>query len=63
MLCCAFCITKIKNKDNGQHKDCDLCLIEDIENEKKNKLKENIENLEKLSLNLQQSINEIKKYI
>jgi hypothetical protein len=59
-LCCAFCITKIKDDENGQHKDCDVCSIKDIENEKKNKLKDNIENLEKLSLNLQQSINEIK---
>ena len=41
-LCCAECITKIKAKLNGQHKDCDVCLIEDIENEKKNKLEENI---------------------
>ena len=59
-LCCAFCITKIKDDENGQHKECDVCSIKDIEKEKKNKLKENIENLEKLYLNLQQSINEIK---
>jgi len=60
-LCCAKCITKIKKKDNGQHTDCDICLIEDIENDKKNKLKENIKSLEDLSNNLQQSINELKK--
>jgi len=60
MLCCAFCITKIKDDGNGQHKDCDVCSIRDIEKDKKNKLKENIEKLEQLSLNLQQSINEIK---
>ena len=59
-LCCAFCITKIKDDKNGQHKECDVCPIKDIEKEKKNNLKINIENLEKLSLNLQQSINEIK---
>ena len=59
-LCCAFCITKIKDDENGQHKDCDVCSIKDIEKEKKNNLKENIEKLEELSLNLQQSINEIK---
>ena len=39
-LCCAECIIKIKAKESGQHKDCDVCTIEDIENEKKNKLKE-----------------------
>ena len=60
-LCCAECITKIKAKKNGQHKDCDVCLIEDIENEKKNKLKENIKCLENLSITFEQSINEIKK--
>ena len=59
-LCCAKCITKIKAKNIGQHRDCDICFIEDIENEKKNKLKENIILLEDLSNNLQQSINELK---
>ena len=59
-LCCAECIIKIKTKENGQHKDCDVCTIEDIENEKKNKLEENIKSLENLSINLQQSINELK---
>ena len=32
-LCCAKCITKIKTKEIGQHTDCDLCLIKDIEND------------------------------
>ena len=58
-LCCAECIIKIKKKF-GKHSDCDLCLVEDIENEKKNKLEENIKSLENLSINLQQSINELK---
>ena len=60
-LCCAECITKIKNERNGQHTDCDIYLIKDIEEEKKNNLKENINNLEKLSNTLQESINELKK--
>ena len=34
-LCCVGCIAKIKDKKNGQHKDCDVCPIEDIENEKR----------------------------
>ena len=59
-LCCAKCITKIKAKNIGQHRDCDIYFIEDIENEKKNKLKENIKLLEDISNNLQQSINELK---
>ena len=41
-LCCSECITKIKNKKIGQHTDCDICLIEDIEKDKKEKLEENI---------------------
>ena len=61
-LCCAGCITKIKAKKNGQHKDCDVCLIEDIENEKKNKLKENIKTLEDLSNNLQKNFDELKLF-
>ena len=59
-LCCSECITKIKNKKIGQHTDCDICLIEDIEKNKKEKLEENIKCLEDLSINLQQSINDMK---
>ena len=59
-LCCAECITKFKGKNHGEHTDCDICSIEDIQNEKMNKLNENIKILEKLSSNLQESIREIK---
>jgi len=59
-LCCSECITKIKNKKIGKHTDCDICLIEDIEKDKKEKLEENIKCLEDLSINLQQSINDMK---
>ena len=41
-LCCSSCICKIKNKKYGKHNDCDICLINDIKEEKKNKLNENI---------------------
>ena len=50
-LCCAECITRLKGREYGQHTDCDLSTIEDIENEKKGKLKENIKSLENLSIN------------
>jgi len=60
LLCCAKCITKLKGKENGQHSDCDICFIEDIENEKRNKLKENINSLENISLDLNKKINELK---
>ena len=41
-LCCAACIAKLNVKGDGQHKDCDVCDIKSIKDEKKNKLKENI---------------------
>ena len=60
ILCCAFCITKIEGHGNGQHKNCEVCFIEDIKEEKKNRLKENIIILEKLSNNFEETINELK---
>ena len=60
-LCCAECITKIKAKNNGQHKDCNVCIIEDIEQDKKSKLKENIKCLEDLSSTFKNSIEDFKK--
>ena len=45
-LCCAACIAKINKKGNGQHKDCKIECIEDLKEEKKNKLIENIKYLE-----------------
>ena len=59
-LCCAECIAKLKGKEIGQHSDCDVCFIEDIENEKRNKLKDNIKCLEDISINIEQKINELK---
>ena len=59
-LCCLACICKIISEGYNQHKDCDVCKIKDIENEKKNKLNENIKCLEDLSNNLDKSINELK---
>ena len=38
-LCCAACISKIKRNGKGHHKDCEVCEIEEIEEEKKNNLK------------------------
>ena len=60
LLCCGLCIAKLKGKENGQHSDCDICFIEDIENEKRTKLKDNIKCLEDISINLEQKINIIK---
>ena len=59
-LCCSSCLCKIKGNGIGQHNNCDACFIQEIESEKKNKLKENIKCLEDLSNSLEQSIHEIK---
>ena len=59
-LCCAFCICKIKGNGNGQHNDCDICFINDIKEEKKSKLKDNIKSLEELSNKLDESIKNLK---
>ena len=61
VLCCAACITKIKGEGNGQHTDCEVCFIKDIEEKIKNKLKENIKYLEEFSNEIENSINELKK--
>ena len=60
ILCCGLCITKIKDKKNGQHSNCDICLIEDIEKEKHDKLKENIQRLDNMTNNLKDRIDELK---
>ena len=60
ILCCSKCISKIKEKGNGEHRDCDICFIDDFENERKAKFNENINNLEKLLGTLEQSINVLK---
>ena len=60
-LCCGFCLCKIKGVGKGQHNECNACFINEIESEKKKKLKENIKTLEDLLFSLEKSINEIKK--
>ena len=59
-LCCSGCIDKIKREGKGQHTDCDICLIEDIKDTKKDLLEKNIEILENFSKSIENSINELK---
>ena len=59
-LCCAACLCKIKDNTNGQHFNCDVCLIEKIKEEKKNKLKENLKYLEESSKNIEESLIKLK---
>ena len=62
-LCCAACLSKIKGKGDGQHFDCTVCSIEEIKEEKKNKLNENIKYLEDFSKTIEISINKLKEIL
>ena len=59
-LCCAACIAKINKIGDGQHRDCDVCIIHEIKEEKKKKLMNNVINLEKLNDKLTEIIIELK---
>ena len=59
-LCCVSCICKIKEKGKGQHKDCNICTIEEIKEEKEIDLTNNIKNLENLNKNIEETINKLK---
>ena len=59
-LCCGVCIAKIQKENIGKHKDCNVCTIEEIKEEKKNKIDENIKYLKEISNTLQKSIEELK---
>ena len=60
-LCCTKCIIKIDEIGYGQHKDCNICRINKIKDEKNNKLKDNIKCLKELENNLNESIEELRK--
>ena len=59
-LVCVNCISKIKTEQDGQHTDCNVCKINDIINEKRNNLSNNIKTLENLSQIIENSIKELK---
>ena len=56
VLCCSSCISKINDEKYGQHSDCDVCSIEEIKEDKKSELNDNIEKLEELLNNLEKSL-------
>ena len=60
ILCCCYCILKIQKNGYGEHFNCDFCHINDIKDEKRNKLKENINTLDNLSKSIEEMINELK---
>ena len=59
-LICSSCITAIQDDSHGQHTNCEICLINDIKDEKKNDLNENIKILEELSNIIEESIKKLK---
>ena len=59
-LCCVACISKITDKNNGQHAYCNICSIENIKKEKFNNLKKIINHLENISVNIEETINKLK---
>ena len=59
-LCCAACLCKLKEKGCGLHKDCEVCILENIKDEKSNRLKENIKCLEDLEKKFNQEMNKLK---
>ena len=59
-LCCAACLSKIKEKGNGQHHECEVCSIDEIKETKRNNLNKNIKLLEEFSSKIDDSINELK---
>ena len=54
-------MSKIKEKGNRQHYECDVCCIEDIKEEKKNNSNENIKKLEEFSEKIIDYINNLKE--
>ena len=60
ILCCSACNSKIKKGGYGQHHDCDVFHINDIKDEKRNKLTENMKQLKELNNQIDNSIKELK---
>ena len=58
-LCCAACLSKIKEKGDGQHFDCKVYSIEKIKVEKKTNLNNNIKYLEEFSKTIEDSKNNL----
>ena len=62
-LCCAACISKIKDEKNGLHKDCEIYKLKDIKPEKEKKFKEDYSKLQDISKSLEPTINKFKSLI
>ena len=58
-LCCISCISKIKDNEIGQHRDCDIYYLENIKEEKVKELKKNSQYLEDILNDLNSSNQEL----
>ena len=61
ILCCALCITKIKDEKKGQHKDCIISSLIDIKSEKEEQFKKDFSKLAEISKSLDPMINKFKE--
>ena len=61
ILCCVACVSKIKKSKYGQHSNCEVFSIEDIQEDKKTNLKKNIDYLDSLFNSLDYSIKELRQ--
>ena len=59
-LCCGLCICKIKSKGKGQHSDCEVCIIEEIKEQKISQFEDNLKKLKNMSVTIECSIKELK---
>ena len=58
-LCCYACTFRIQTEEVGKHKDCEICFIKDIKQEKFIKLNENLKYLEEYSANISKFVEEL----
>ena len=59
-LCCDSCIIKFKKNGKGLHSECEVYPIEEVKDQMKENLNQNINLLEELSVSLEKSITELK---
>ena len=59
-LCCDSCIIKFQKNGKGLHSKCEIYPIEEVKEQMKDNLNQNIKLLEELSISLDKSINELK---
>ncbi|KAL6612115.1 TLD-domain-containing protein [Neocallimastix sp. 'constans'] len=59
-LCCGECLTKINENNYGEHKDCDICLIEQTIEEFRIKFEDNNKIKEQLKMDIQKTFSKLR---